>query len=163
MLKGYPSKAATITMWAVQYLSRGRRSSGFQQGNRLNINKGVYIMSTQTVHFGTNTTEFPLAGAPAVSNGITSFALTPSASVTAEAVLAAVKDADGYTITTDGTAGETQDNFALSGNVAIDAGTGNIVFSMRRKSVQTITNENLQAQVDALGQQVVALTLGGGQ
>ena len=114
-----------------------------------------------TVHFGSSATEFPLAGAPEVANGIASFQIAPSSTVTAEAVLATVKDAGSYTLTTDGTAGARVDDVALSGNVAIDAGTGNIVFLMRQKSAQEITIAGLQEQVTALGQQVVALSLGG--
>jgi DNA/RNA endonuclease YhcR with UshA esterase domain len=114
-----------------------------------------------TVHFGSNTTEFPLAGAPEVFGSVVSFAITPSITVTAEAVAAALKGAVSYTVTTDGTAGAVQDNFVQSGNVAIDSGTGNIVFAMRQKSEQEITINDLQTQVAALGQQVVALSLGG--
>lgn len=117
-------------------------------------------MST-TVHFGSNTIEFPLASVPILSNGLVSFAITPSITVTAEAVAAALKGAVSYTVTTDGVAGAVQDNFVQSGNVGIDSGTGNIVFQMRQKSAQEITIDGLQAQVAALGQQVVALSLGG--
>lgn len=110
-------------------------------------------MST-TVHFGSNTTEFPLAGAPTIANGVASFEIVASVTVTAEAVLAAVQGAGSYTLTTDGTAGAEQDNFALVGNVAIDSATGNIVFSMKKKSDE-------QIQLEMLGAQLVALSLGG--
>ena len=113
-----------------------------------------------TVHFG-STTEFPLAAAPAVSGGVVSFVITPSTTVTAEAVAAALKGAESYTITTDGAAGAAQDNFVQSGNVGIDSGTGNIMFQMRRLLAQEITISDLQAQIVTLGQQVVALSWGG--
>ncbi len=108
-------------------------------------------MST-TVHFGSNATEFPLAAMPQTANGITSFALTPSATVTAESVFAAVKGTESYAITTDDAAGAEVDNMALSGNVGIDSGTGNILVSMRQKSDTDI-------KLDALGAQLVAAQL----
>lgn len=117
-------------------------------------------MST-TVHFGSNTTEFPLAGAPAVANSVASFEIVPSATVTAEAVLAAVQGAGSYTLTTDGAAGAEQDNFVLQGNVSLDSSTGNILVVLRQKTTDQITIASLQEQVAALGQQAVALSLGG--
>lgn len=115
----------------------------------------------QTVHFGSSATEFPLAGAPVVSNSIVYFAIAASDTVTAESVAAALKGAESYTLTADGTAGAEQDNFVQSGNVAIDSSTGNIICAMRQKDAQEVTIAEMQSQIDALGQQVVALTLGG--
>lgn len=118
-------------------------------------------MSTQTVHFGSNATEYALSGAPDESGNTVSFSLTASSTVTAESVLAAVKDAGSYVVTTDGTAGEAHEGYVLSGNVGIDSSTGNIVFALRKKSTDEIAKEQMQTQIDALGAQVAALSMGG--
>lgn len=109
-------------------------------------------MST-TVKF--NGAEFPLASAPMISGGAASFQVTPSGTVTAEAVNAVVKDysnTQSFQIVTDGTAGAANSNYALSGNVGIDSVSGNIVFQLRQKS-------DLEIQVATLGAQLVAAQL----
>jgi hypothetical protein len=103
---------------------------------------------------------FPLAGVPQSTGSVTNFEVVPSSTVTAEAVLAAAAEAESFVISTDGTDAPAWANVALGGNVAIDSSTGNIVFAMRQKSADEITREQMQAQIDALGAQVAALTLG---
>lgn len=113
-------------------------------------------MSTQTIHFGADATEYPLNYANG-SGSIVTISIPKSDAVTAEAVYTVVAAADSYTITTDGTAGESVENVALSGPVGYDGGS--ITFSMRKKSPDEIQREQMRVQTVALGQQIAALTL----
>lgn len=116
-------------------------------------------MSIQTVHFDLNITEFPLVNAIYIDSPIAYFYIYSSTTVTVEAVNAIVKDASSFTITNDSTVGTANIGYQLNTNVSLDKDTGYITFTMKKKDAQTLLNESLQAQIVALGKQVVALTV----
>ena len=92
-------------------------------------------MST-TIKIGTG--EFPLAAAPQISEMSATIQIVKSSTATGDAVLSAIKNANSFTVVTDGTAGTTQTGYKAPDSVTVGDTTITVVMLKLNADQQTI-------------------------
>jgi hypothetical protein len=98
------------------------------------------------IKFGTNATAFPLAGTPEFNGATETIVIQRSETVTGDAVLAALKDADGFSIDS----GTYQSGFKAPDSVAVGATTITVIMtklSADQQTLKELQKANAQAQI----------------
>lgn len=101
-----------------------------------------------TIKIGTG--EFPLAAAPQISEMSATIQIVKSSTVTGDAVLAAIKNADSFTVVTDGTAGTTQTGYKAPDSVTVGDTTITVVMaklSIDQQTIKSLQKATAQAQM----------------
>ena len=94
-----------------------------------------------TIKFGTNTTAFPLAGTPTFDGTYETIIIQKSSTVTSDAVLAALKGTDSFTIDS----GAAQTGFKAPDNVTVGASTITAIMTKQTSDEQTL--EEVQTEL----------------
>ena len=94
-----------------------------------------------TIKFGANTTAFPLAGTPEFNGATETIVIQKSETVTGDAVLAALKGADGFTIDS----GTYQSGFKAPDSVTVGATTITVIMTKLSADQQAL--EDVQTEL----------------